>query len=155
VFGLRGGGRERMSRLGLLDDVRAGSRYMYCVLSRYTVKCSGFLPVLACKVMLVIGMLNNWIIITRPNHGRAIYKVERLPRNRQIALATTGTHFRSQPDVISNFTTKAHFDSRCVPRRFDSFRTPGKNFFSMGICLRQTHGPSTPRHWRGADMTAK
>jgi len=89
--------------------------------------------------------------------GRAIYKVERLPRNRQIALSA---NVRLQPfsqferNVISNLTTGPKLIS--ILDVFHDASNQGKEFFSqsMGICLRQTYGPSTsPIRWRDAGMT--
>ena len=49
---------------------------------------------------------------------------------------------RTKRHLQSNDWTKAHFDSRCVPRCFE----PGQFLFFLvillGICLRQTYGPS-------------
>lgn len=85
---------------------------------------------------------------TKSNASHAIAKLH-FPQTLQFFRSRTKRHFQFHD------WTKAHFDSRCVPRCFE----PGQRIFlvsRMGICLRQTYGPSTSSiHWRDAGMTVQ
>ena len=78
---------------------------------------------------------NFWTITTKDqtsySHpgGGALYKLERLPRNRQIALsANVTTFFAVERNVISNFTTGPKLIS--ILDVFHDASNQGKEFFS-------------------------